>query len=186
MSKTTKRTIEEMLDMYGIPKELYTMHRGVDTNEDLRYDITEIPAMFINEHFNKTKGHIHTTGHNELYTVIDGSAFFLLQKVNEKTGKIKDFYYVEVQKGQSVIIPGDYYHVTVNVGKKTLKLGNWVSEECVSDYSYIAQKKGMCYYLVKGLKHNWVKNPNYKGDIPQVRAEQPFNKIEEIHMYMLL
>lgn len=151
--QTTKRTIDEMSEMYGIPKELYTMQRGVKYKGEMRYDITTIPPLIINGQYNKTKGHIHTTGHEEEYIILEGEAIFLFENKHK-------FWKVSAKKGQHVLIPGDCYHATINPSKtKTLKLANWLSDKCISDYKYIEKKKGMReYYTVKG----WVKNPNYK------------------------
>jgi len=78
-SNISTRKIEDMAEMYGLPRELYTMKRGVKTNGDLRYDITIIPPLIINGHFNKTKGHIHSSGHTEEYIVLEGRALFMFQ-----------------------------------------------------------------------------------------------------------
>ena len=150
----SKRDINEMAEMYGLPKELYTMKRGVKYKGEMRHDITIIPALIINGQYNKTKGHIHTTGHEEEYIVLEGEAIFLFE--NKKRG----FWKIRAKKGQHIMIPGDCYHVTINPSKtKTLKLANWLSEKCISDYTHIEKKKGMReYYTTKG----WVKNPRYK------------------------
>ena len=151
--KTTKRYLGEMKNMYGLPSdELYTMQRGVKNKGDLRYDITIIPPFIINGQNNKTKGHIHKSGHKEEYIVLSGEAIFLLQNKDEA-------YYVKAVKGDRVIIPGTHYHITINPGLETLKLSNWVSVDCVSEYKYIERMNGMCYYYFNG---KWVKNPKYK------------------------
>lgn len=148
---TSKRYLTEMYEMFGLPKELYTMNRGVKQKGDMRYDITIIPSLVINGQYNKTKGHIHTTGHNEEYIVLEGEAIFILQRG-------KEINKVKVKKGQHFMIPNDCYHATINPSKKTLKLANWVHKDCKSDYSYTEKHKGMReYYTTKG----WVKNPNY-------------------------
>lgn len=170
MQKTTRK-IEEMNKMYGIYDDLYTMNRNVKEHGDLRYDITEIPACKINGQFIKTKGHIHSSGHKEVYTVLDGTAFFLFQKGTEK---VEDFYYVQASRGEHVVVPGDYHHVTVNAGIKTLILGNWISKKCVSDYSLMEKMNGMCYYL----GNEWKKNPKYKN-MPKKRIEYSLSKLPE-------
>lgn len=154
-----------MARMYGLPNELYTMKRGVKRDRELRYDITEIPAGKINGQYNKTKGHIHSTGHQELYEVLEGHAYFLFQ--NDK-----DFYYVQATRGEYVLIPHNYYHITINVGRNTLKLGNWISDKCVSDYKYIEKMNGMCYYL----GNNWSRNLNYNKFF-KLKSKQALNNI---------
>lgn len=162
--KTSSRYLDEMADMYGLPDELYIMNRGVKWDGELRYDITEIPPLVINGQYNKTKGHIHSTGHNELYTVLDGEAIFLMQKDD-------DCYSVYAKKGDWVKIPGDYHHVTINPGKKTLFMANWISDKCKSDYTFMADHSGAAwYYTVDGWKHN-KKHKNIK-----LRVELPLKQ----------
>ena len=149
----SKRYLSEMAEMYGLPNELYIMKRGVKQKGDLRYDITEIPAIVINGQFNKTHGHIHSSGHDEEYIVLEGEAIFIFFDKDK-------FWSINAKKGNKVHIPGDAYHTTINPSKnKTLRLANWIHKDCVSDYKLIKQKKGMpFYYTTKG----WVKNPNYE------------------------
>lgn len=152
--KVSTRNIKEMVDMYELPQELYTMKRGVKRKGKLRYDITIIPPYVINGHHNKTHGHIHTTGHKELYEVRKGSAYFIIQYP-------KEVKIVFAQKGKKILLPGDCYHNTTNASTtETLELGNWIDNCCKSDYSLMAKKKGMMYYLTtKG----WIANKNYKS-----------------------
>lgn len=151
--RKSKRYLSEMIEMYGLPTELYTMHRAVKQNGEMRYDITIIPPLIINGHFNKTKGHIHTTGHEEEYIVLSGKALFIFQDK-------KKIWSIHAKKGDKIIVPGDAHHVTTNPSRtETLKMANWVSDKCIPDYKYLEKMKGMkLYYTTKG----WVKNPNYK------------------------
>jgi len=102
--------------------ELYYMYRGVEEKDDLRYDITVIPPQMLGQEFVKTKGHQHHNNLQEIYTVLEGKAIFLMQKQN--SGKIEDVFAVQAQSGQSVIIPSGYGHVTINPGKIGLKISN--------------------------------------------------------------
>lgn len=168
----TKRKLSEMLDMYGLPEETYTMQREVKKQGLLRYDITIIPAMIINNHYNKTKGHIHSSGHQEIYTVLEGTAIFIMQKMDKD--KVEYVWAVRANKGESIIIPGDCYHVTINPHPtETLKMGNWVSSVCVSDYTLFEERKGACwYYTLRGF----VPNANYEKvllDVKQSLKEEP-------------
>jgi glucose-6-phosphate isomerase len=149
---------------------LYYMYRGIKTENGLRYDITVIPALMLGKEYIKTKGHFHSTGHPEFYTVLEGQAFFLMQKGN------KDCYFVKVNKGESVIIPGEYEHVTINQSDtETLKMANWISQDYKSDYSTINDKQGACwFYTIDG----WIKNSNY-GEVPELRTENPLEKDPE-------
>jgi len=150
--------------------ELYYMHRGVKTKDNLRYDITIIPPKMLGKEFVKTKGHRHQK-HQELYIVLGGTAIFLLQKITNN--KIQDVYIVKAKKGEAVIIPPLCDHITINPIKKELKLGNWISQNCKSDYKFIEKNKGACYFYTK---KGWIKNKNYKN-IPKLRSEKPLKSI---------
>jgi glucose-6-phosphate isomerase len=152
-------------------KELYYMYRGVDEKDGLRYDVTVIPALFIGNEFNKTKGHEHSSMHMETYTVLEGEAIFLMQK-----GDVQDVYAIKAKKGESVILPKDYSHITINPSEtETLKMSNWVSKECVSDYKTINEKKGAAYFFTK---NGWIKNNNY-NNIPEIRFEEPLKEMPQ-------
>jgi len=159
--------------------ELYYMYRGLEEKDNLRYDITVIPPRMLGEEFVKTKGHYHTEGRGELYIVLEGEAFFLMQQ--EENGKIIDAYCVKGKKGDYISIPGQYGHITINNSSQTLKMANWISKDCKSDYSKIEQKKGACYYYIKS---GWVKNKNYK-EVPEMRFEEPKKTMPDLNFLSL-
>lgn len=153
--------------------DLYYMYRGVEEKDDLRYDITIVSAKMLGPEFNKTKGHYHANSWQELYTVLDGQAIYLLQKKN-KAGEIEDVYAVEAKKGDFVIMPAFYGHVTINPSEnQDLKMANWISPKCKSDYSDYEELKGACYYYTK---NGWIKNNNYKN-LPPLRFENPLKSM---------
>lgn len=164
--------------------ELYYMYRGLNEVDGLRYDITVIPAKMLGSEFVKTKGHYHIGNWQEVYTVLEGTAIYFLQKKNS-TGETEDAYFSKIEKGESIIIPAGYGHVTINSSEtQELKMGNWVSEDCKSDYSDFVKLQGACYYYIKqgpasaqgSGEANWVKNENYKS-VPALREEQPLKSI---------
>lgn len=153
--------------------KLYYMYRGIKDKNDLRYDITVIPSRMLGEEFVKTKGHYHIGNYGELYIVLAGRAIYLMQK--EKKGVIEDVYCVKAKKGDHVLIPPQYGHITINSSSRELKMANWVSRGCKSDYKPIERKRGACYYYTKS---GWVKNKNYKK-VPKIRfkkAQRSFPK----------
>lgn len=151
-------------------EELYYMYRGVSQKGSARYDITEIPAKLIGEEYIKTKGHYHDD-FREIYNVLEGEAIFLMQKGRDK---IEDVYFVRAKKGEFILIPFDYGHITINPSSSNLRLGNYVCFESGHDYDSILNKKGGAYfYTTKG----WIKNENYSY-VPQIREEKPLLKIE--------
>ena len=150
--------------------ELYYMYRGVKNKKDLRYDITIIPGQMLGKEFSKTKGHSHNKKFGEIYTVLSGEAIYLMQKV--KKDKVIDVYAVKTKKGESVIVPACYGHITINPSKKTLKEANWVSKDCKNIYEGFEKFNGACYYYTK---EGWIKNKKYVN-IPPLRFERPLKK----------
>ena len=148
--------------------ELYYMYRGLKKKKGLRYDITIIPPKMLGKEFVKTKGHYHIGSYGETYSVLRGKAIYLMQK--EKRGKIIDAYYIKAKKGEHIVIPPHYAHITINPSlSEELKMANWVSEKCMSDYKKIEKKRGACYCYTKS---GWVKNKNYKR-VPKLHFKRP-------------
>lgn len=150
--------------------ELYYMYRGVKTKGKLRYDITVIPPKMLGKEFVKTKGHEHSGNFSELYIVLEGKAIYLIQKFQKN--KIEDVYAVKAKKGESVIIPPGYGHITINSGRKELKEANWLDKKCQNIYELFIKKQGGCYYYTKS---GWIKNKNYKN-MSKLRFEKPLKK----------
>ncbi len=157
--------------------ELYYIYRGIKEKGEIRYDVTIIPQKMLGQEFVKTKGHYHSENFGELYKVLSGRAIFLVQK--EKNGKIEDVYYIKTSKGEYALIPPDYGHTIINYSKSTLKIANWISKKCKSDYTKIEQKRGFCYYYTK---KGWLKNKKYKFSslkemknkkIPKLKFKRP-------------
>lgn len=153
--------------------ELYYMYRGVKEKGELRYDITIIPPKMLSQEFVKTKGHDHSGKYKEVYTVLEGQAIYLIQKYKKNKG-IEDVYAVRAKKGESIIVPSYYGHITINpLQKKELVEANWLCKKCKNVYNLFEKKQGACYYY---LKSGWIKNKNY-GSVPKLRLEKPLKKI---------
>ena len=149
--------------------ELYYMYRMIEEKNGLRYDITVIPANMLGKEFTKTKGHFHDKKYGEVYTVLEGEAIYLMQKEG-------DVYAVKAKKGDVVIIPSFYGHVTINPNKsQELKMANWVSVNCQSDYLPYEENQGAAYFFTK---QGWIKNESYKN-IPELRFEEPLKSVPE-------
>lgn len=153
--------------------ELYYMYRGIKEKGNLRYDITVVPSKMLSQEFVKTKGHEHLGKYGEIYTVLEGEAIYLMQKREGK--EIEDVYAVKAKKGDVIIIPPFYGHVTINPSSKDLKMANWISKNCQSDYQWFEKMRGASYYYTK---NGWIKNKNYKK-IPKLRFEKPKKSIPE-------
>ena len=148
--------------------ELYYMYRGIKEKDDLRYDITIIPPRMLGKEFVKTKGHYHIGNYGELYKVLAGLALFLIQDK-----EVKNIYFFRAKRGEFVLIPPNFGHTTINPSSKTLKVANWTSKKCKSDYKSIEKKRGFCYYYTIC---GWIKNKNYKK-IPKLRSKKPLKKM---------
>jgi glucose-6-phosphate isomerase len=163
------------------PEVLYHMYRDVYEGNDvetirannLRYDITVIKPGKIGDEYMKTAGHYHpmkvdSISYPEVYEVLSGKAIYILQKMGDRIEDIDDVIVVEAVAGEQVCIPPNYGHVTVNPGKETLVMCNWVGDGWVSTYEGIIKMHGAAIYAVeKDGKVDFVKNPkcNIKGEI---------------------
>ncbi len=151
---------------------LYFMYRGIEELNQIRYDITVVPANMLGQEYVKTKGHYHIGKYGEVYTVLEGQAIYLMQK-KFNDDNIADVYAVQAKKGDVVVIPSDYGHITINPSKEELKMANWVASDCKSDYSLFEKLQGACYhYTLEG----WQKNENYKN-VPPLRFEEPLKEV---------
>lgn len=153
--------------------ELYYMYRKITETNGLRYDITIIPSNMLGVEFTKTKGHHHAGAYGELYTVLEGEGYYLMQKGDEN--KIEDVRVVSAKKGESIIIPGGYGHVTINPSDTELKTANWVSKNDKGNFDLFEKLQGACYYYTKD---GWIKNENYK-DVPPLKFDNPLGSQPE-------
>ena len=167
------RTIEEIRGVLmdpacGCRAPLYSMYRdlaksGKDRDwlrkEGLRYDLTVIPPRTLCGEYVKTKGHHHPPNgkgvpYPEIYEVLQGEAHYLLQ--TRDAGEVR---LVKAARGDLVLVPPGFGHVTINPGRETLSMANIVSTRFESDYTSYERLHGAAYFEVEGGA--LVKNPNY-------------------------
>jgi len=185
-------------------RDLYYMYRNLATRKEdqaliaennLRYDITIIPPFNLGNEFVKTAGHYHPlikgseNTYPEVYEVLDGEAHYLIQKLEKDT--LTDVVIVEAKKGDNVIIPPNYGHVTINPSNKVLKMANWVSDGFSSIYEPYKNHGGAAYFELKDGEI--IPNTRY-GNVPEIshlkpvevpeigfkRKEDMYNLIKEI------
>ncbi|MBD3209752.1 glucose-6-phosphate isomerase [Candidatus Micrarchaeota archaeon] len=142
--------------------DVYYMFRNVYTSEDLRFDITLIPAGELGLEKPKTFGHFHPKSESgkaypEVYQVLKGDALFLLQK-NLPGGRV-DVVMVDAKEGDVVLIPPEYGHVSINKGEEDLVLANLVYDKFSSLYEDHGKNRGAAYYYLKDGE--LVQNSNY-------------------------
>lgn len=166
-------------------KDMYYMFRDLAKNtadlekikaNHLRYDITVIPPGMLGSEYTKTVGHYHPNvpgtdiSYPEMYQVLEGTATYLLQKVEHgEEDIVLDAVVIKAEKGDLVIVPPGYGHVTINASKGTLKMANWVCRDFSSIYEPIKRLFGASYFL---LKDGFAKNPLYKN-VPPIRYLMP-------------
>ena len=203
------RILEEMKEVIfdktflataNMDMELYYMFREVSKDEKdamkikekgLRYDITIIPPNKLGWEFVKTVGHYHPLlpdsdiTYPEIYEVLEGEAHYLLQCRDEEKGteKITDVVVVKAKKGDKVIIPPNYGHVTINPSEATLKMANWVARAFSSIYEPVKRRGGAAYFeLTNG---EFVKNENYE-EVPGIRFLKPADVEKEVGLSLSL
>jgi glucose-6-phosphate isomerase, archaeal len=186
------RSLEQMKEVLldpdiRVPEELYYMYRDVHLAKDaqllktnkLRYDVTVIKPDCLGRELMKTAGHYHEGSFGELYEVLEGKAFCLLQKPDPRDYRlIEDVILVESVAGQKIVIPPGYGHILVNPGPGCLVTSNWVSSAFSSQYELYKVARGAAYYLVNSNgKVEFTKNAFYK-QLPEMIFAQPADKID--------
>jgi len=162
------------------PDPVYCVWRYVHLKKDdekikaanLRYDLTLLLPGKTDGEFVKTAGHYHKP-YPEVFEVLSGRAYFLIQSYNKNPKNIESVYLIEAGVGEKVLIPPSYGHNTINVFGEPLLLANLVSEKAVYDYEPYKNNHGASYYLLdNGDLIDIVKNPNYDS-MPEIKKIRP-------------
>ncbi|MBU0586807.1 glucose-6-phosphate isomerase [Candidatus Micrarchaeota archaeon] len=137
----------------------YFMFRDITKNNGIRYDITLIPPKKFGNELAKTYGHYHPyaidrLAYPEVYQVLDGKALFILQK--KRSDETVDVIITYGLKGQVVLIPPNYGHVSINASTtEKLVMANLVADGFESLYDEYKQNRGAAYYVTEdGLEPN--------------------------------
>jgi glucose-6-phosphate isomerase len=188
------RNIREMQEVLldtaiSQPEELYYMYRDVYLVKDapllkknnLRYDVTVIKPDRLGRELMKTAGHYHPGTFGELYEILYGRAFCLLQKPDSGDYNIiEDVILVQADSGQKIVIPPGYGHILINPGPQYLVTSNWVSSRFSSEYELYKKAKGAAYFLVTADstgKIQFIKNPFFKQFKP-IRFARPAKQLD--------
>jgi glucose-6-phosphate isomerase len=186
------------IEVYYMYRDLYSAHEHKDiiVEHQMRYDITIIPPLKMGLEYVKTLGHYHPTiasdspyTYPELYEVLDGEAHYLLQKpANGRSDCITDALIVRARKGDKVVVPPNYGHVTINASEKPLKMANWVCRLFTSNYRpYKLLHGGVYYELISGklVPNRWyTEKPDIRVCSPVEAPE--FDLIREKPIYDLI
>ncbi|NHJ86486.1 MAG: glucose-6-phosphate isomerase [Asgard group archaeon] len=181
--------------------ELYYMYRDFTREDDkeifqkysIRFDITIIPPNKLGSEYVKTAGHFHPEiseglSYPEVYEVMSGKGLYLLQKEQKDIGKKRlkkknieplEVIVITAKKGDQILIPPGYGHVTINPSNDTtLVMNNLVSSKFSSLYDIIEKKHGASYFYHRN--DVWFRNPNYNDKIilkekePKKVSTKPF------------
>ena len=130
-----------------------------------------VPGTFSGEYV-KSSGQFHppvqpcNMGTPEVYTVLSGVGHFLLQKASPPFEKIEDAVLVEVQEGETFIVPPDYGHLQINPGPEPLVFSYAVMDGMKGCYDPFKQRKGAIYYEMAKDGGTRVFNTNYPDRLP--------------------
>lgn len=171
---------------------IYRMYRNVAKNSDvakiraarLRYDVTVIPpGVFVGQRreFFRTAGHYHAfrpdglTTYPEVYEVLSGRAYWLIQRPNQETPEhIEEIYAVEAGPGEKAIMPPGFGHISVNAFAEPLVMANWIDDTFTYDYAPYRSFRGSGYWLFEsgGDSIEFAPNPNYRS-VPEIKKLRP-------------
>ena len=138
-------------------------------SHNLRYDLTLLPPGIIGDEFVKTAGHYHKKPYPEVYEVLLGRAYFLIQSESALPAGRQVVYLAEAGPNEKFLVPPGFGHNTINVFDKPLLLANWISEKAEYDYNIYKNNRGAMYYFLKNNELiDTVKNPNYNS-VPEIK-----------------
>lgn len=188
------RTLAQMQEVIldkGIqePKELYYMYRDVYgishkpllDKYKLRYDLTLIKPDCLGRELMKTAGHYHPGIFGELYEVVYGRCFCLLQRPNTADHRtIEEVIVCKAGAGQKIVIPPGFGHILINPGPDYLVTSNWVSSNFSSEYELYKQAKGAAYLVLKSSigELEIIANPYFKK-LPKIKFVRPSEHIDK-------
>lgn len=186
-------------------RDVYHIYRDVALFKDkdkfhragLEYDLTIIPPGKLGDEFVKTIGHYHSykkgteIRYPEVYEVVYGKAFFILQSASADLLRLLEVYVVEATRGEKVVVPLGFGHVSVNPTENVLVLANFQASGNQGIYEPYEAHNGAAYYVTeserlgKGGKtvteYEFVPNLNYSS-VPPLKKVRP----RELPKYDLL
>ncbi|MFC1658006.1 glucose-6-phosphate isomerase family protein [Candidatus Omnitrophota bacterium] len=196
------RTITQMQEVLldkglGEPEELYYMYRDIYRICDkpalekhaLRFDVTAIKPVCLGREFMKTAGHYHPESFPELYELLWGRCFCLMQRSDAKDYRIiEEAIMVEAVAGQKIVIPPGFGHILINPGPDYLITANWVSSRFSSRYELYKTAEGAAYFVTTADRDTQAspslkvglaisKNPHFSR-VAEVNFVRPSNAIK--------
>ncbi len=136
------------------------------------YGIVVIPPGIFGGEYVKSGGQYHPLcGGNrqatpEIYTVLHGTGHFLLQKSAPPYDVIEDAVLVEVQAGETFVVPPDYGHLQINPAAEPLVFSYTVMDGMKGVYGPFRERRGAIYYEMAQGPERFVFNRRYPRQIP--------------------
>ena len=180
--KYSERTIKDLSPVLfqpqpGDEKVVYEVRRGEPLdNPKIRYDQTTIFPGKIGRELPKTFGHYHPKKFPEIFEVISGQAWWLLQRPQRQNPKaIDEIYLVAALAGEKAMMLPGFGFISINPGKKKLIMANWVSSEFENDYETYENLRGAAYYLLEGPDGKSVEfeKNSYYEKVPEIIKLRP-------------
>jgi glucose-6-phosphate isomerase, archaeal len=180
--RTHKKMKEVLMDPSAPgPEVYYYMIRGGKEKRN----ITVWETGTVGGEYIKTYGHYHVGKLDETYWVIHGEGIILLQTRKMDSGdkpiddEIEKFQAIRVKQGDSIFIPSETGHLTLNTGKTWLVTAddspvNFEDKDPVglpghADYEPVKKMQGFAYYVVEeNGKPKLKKNPRYTSAPPAI------------------
>jgi glucose-6-phosphate isomerase len=108
----------------------------------------------------------------EIYTVLSGTGLFMLQKARPPYDEIEDVVLVEVQAGETFLVPPDYGHLQINPTPEPLVFSYAVMDGMKGQYDAFRERQGAAYYVMGEGQDRFVFNDHYGAQMPlrRVRA----------------
>ena len=128
-----------------------------------------VPGVFGGE-YNKSSGQYHpimppnTMATPEVYSVLHGTGHFMLQKSSPPYEVIEEAIVVEVQAGETFIVPPNYGHLQINPSDEPLVFSYAVMDGMSGVYEPFRKTHGAIYYEL--AEEGYTFNANYKEQIP--------------------
>ncbi|MBT3296554.1 MAG: hypothetical protein HN919_20225 [Verrucomicrobia bacterium] len=162
------------------------------------FGIVIFPPGTFNGEYVKSSGQFHppaaptNQATPEVYTVLSGTGHFMLQKASYDRGyeDTSDPVLVEVQAGESFVVPPDYGHLQINPSDEPLVFSYLVMDGMKGQYNPYKKMKGAAFYE---MEDGFIRNPNYDpslelriikaGDIcqlPKLNENVTYQRVKEI------
>ena len=192
--KPAIRTIEQMKEVLldksiECPNELYYMYRDIAFPGDrkniqennLRFDITVIKPDRLGKEYMKTAGHYHQDSFPELYEVVYGKAWCLLQRRSDDDfRKIIDVILVKARQGDKIVCLPDYGHILINPSKDNpLITANWVSSRFSSEYALYKKSGGAAYFFLDDNGQTEILKNDAFVELPNIKRMRCSSEIDK-------